>query len=203
MGVSKRPSLGQLQRAGFPMGAEPSIALDLVDTLVTVTEPATDLIVEPAQAALWWQLQASRLPTGRAPDLLATRRLRSAIRDLFDSHLEHRDPRPTSIEDINGAAASVPVTPRLEVVGDQLTCQTRWHTEYGGNAALAAIAADAIAVITDPDQRQALRRCANPSCSMLFLATNRRRAWCTANICGNRARVARHYERTHPAPTTT
>ncbi|WP_139810547.1 CGNR zinc finger domain-containing protein, partial [Mycobacterium avium] len=38
-------------------------------------------------------------------------------------------------------------------------------------------------------------RCANPDCSMLFLATNPRRSWCTANICGNRARVARHYHR--------
>ncbi|WP_255731151.1 CGNR zinc finger domain-containing protein [Mycobacterium kiyosense] len=26
-------------------------------------------------------------------------------------------------------------------------------------------------------------------CSMLFLATNPRRGWCTANICGNRAHV--------------
>ncbi|MFD7221182.1 CGNR zinc finger domain-containing protein [Streptomyces sp. NPDC056730] len=27
--------------------------------------------------------------------------------------------------------------------------------------------------------------------------THKRRKWCTSNICGNRARVARHYERTH------
>jgi predicted RNA-binding Zn ribbon-like protein len=194
-------SLDQLQAAGFPMGAEPSIALDLVDTLITVTEPATDLIAEPAQAARWWQLQAGRLPPGPTPDPVATRRLRSAIRDLLDSHLEHRQPQPTSIEDINAAAASVPMTPRLALEGKQLSRQTRCHTEYGGNAALATIAGDAIALITDPDKRQALRRCANANCSMLFLATNKRRVWCTANICGNRARVARHYERTHPAST--
>jgi predicted RNA-binding Zn ribbon-like protein len=183
------------------MGAEPSIALDLVDTLVTVTEPVTDLIAEPTQAALWWQLQAGRLPASPPPDPVATRLLRIAIRDLFESRLKHRLPQPTSIEDINAAAASVPLTPRLAVVDNQLSCQTRWHTEYGGNAALAAIAADAIALITDPEKRQTLRRCANPNCSMLFLATNKRRIWCTANICGNRARVARHYERTHPDST--
>ncbi len=108
----------------------------------------------------------------------------------------------TGIEDINAAGASVPLTPRLAVVDNQLNCRTRWHTEYGGDAALAAIAADAIALITDPKKRQTLRRCANPNCSMLFLATNKRRMWCTANICGNRARVARHYERTRPTPTT-
>ncbi|WP_254697369.1 CGNR zinc finger domain-containing protein [Mycobacterium avium] len=71
----------------------------------------------------------------------------------------------------------------------------RWHVEYGGNPALAATATDAITVLTDPRYRDQLRRCANPDCSMLFLATNPRRSWCTANICGNRARVARHYHR--------
>jgi predicted RNA-binding Zn ribbon-like protein len=40
-----------------------------------------------------------------------------------------------------------------------------------------------------------LRRCANPACSMLFLADTTRRQWCTPNLCGNRARVARHYRR--------
>ena len=201
MSIRTGPTLDQLQAAGFPMGAEASIALDLVDTLVTVTEPATDLIAEPAQAALWWQLQAGRLPTGPAPDTVATRRLRAAIRDLFDSHLDRRHPQATSIEDINAAASSVPMTPRLALDGNQLIRQNRWHTEYGGNAALAAIADDAIVLITDPDKQQALRKCANPNCSMLFLATNKRRVWCTANICGNRARVARHYERTHPTST--
>lgn len=180
------------------MGAEPSIALDLADTLVTVTEPPTDLIGEPARAVQWWQLQAGRLPIGPAPDLVATRRLRGAIRDLLDSYLAHRPPQPTSMEDVNAAAASVPTTPRLVVDGNRFSHQTRWHTEYGGNAALATIAADAIILITDPDKQRALRRCANPDCSMLFLATNKRRIWCTPNICGNRARVARHYERTHP-----
>lgn len=195
--------LDELQAAGFPMGAEPCIALDLVDTLVTVTEPVTDLIGEPARAMAWWRLQAGRLPAGPTPDQLATRRLRYAIRDLFDSYLEHRQPQQTSIEDINAAAASVPQSQRLVLQGDRFTGQTRWHTQYGGNAALAAVADDAIAVITDSARQHALRRCANPNCSMLFLATNPRRVWCTANICGNRARVARHYERTRPAPGVT
>ena len=183
------------------MGAESRVALDFADTLVTVTDPATDLIGDPAAAAVWWQLQAGRLPAGPVPDEVSTRRLRNAIRDLFDAHLEHREPQPTSIEDINAAAAAAPVTVRLAFDGDQPVARTRWHTEYGGNASLAAVACDAIALVTDAQGRHALRRCANPACSMLFLATNPRRVWCTANICGNRARVARHYQRTHPPST--
>lgn len=90
------------------MGGEPLVALDLADTLMTVTEPATDLIGTPG---------------------------------------------------------------------------------FGGLVGTA---------VRKPRERLGLlRRCANPTCSMLFLAENKRRKWCTSNICGKRARVARHYERTH------
>jgi predicted RNA-binding Zn ribbon-like protein len=95
---------------------------------------------------------------------------------------------------VNAAVAAAPTSARLTESGD---VETRWHTEYGGNAALAAIAREAIDLLSSPDRLARLRRCANPTCSMLFLAENKRRQWCTANICGNRTRVARHYERTH------
>jgi predicted RNA-binding Zn ribbon-like protein len=41
-----------------------------------------------------------------------------------------------------------------------------------------------------------LRRCANPACSMIFIALNPRRSWCAPGVCGNRVRVARHHRRT-------
>ncbi len=188
-----RPSLVDVQRAGFLIGGEPLVALDLVDTLMTVTDPPTDLLADPEAAARWWALQAPRLPPGPAPDPAATRRLRAAIRDLLDARLEDRAPSATSIEDLNAAAASVPSSPRL--VAD--VAEVRWHTEHGGNAALAAIAGEAIALLADPARLPRLRRCANPACSMLFLAERKSRQWCASNVCGNRVRVARHYERTH------
>ena len=108
-----------------------------------------------------------------------------------------REPAATSIEDINAVAASAPVSLRIGGPGHDLQAQTRWHTELGGNAALAAVATEAITLIGQPGRRDMLRRCANPNCSMLFLAQTTRRQWCTQNICGNRTRVARHYQRTH------
>ncbi len=79
----------------------------------------------------------------------------------------------------------------------------RWHTEHGGNAGLAAIARETIDLLADPQRLQRLRRCANPACSMLFIAETKRRQWCTGNICGNRTRVARHYERTRSTKSGT
>ncbi|WP_190170536.1 CGNR zinc finger domain-containing protein [Streptomyces mirabilis] len=195
--MSIRVGVGELQAAGFPMGGEPLVALDLVDTLMTVTEPATDLIGAPEASAAWWALQSGSLPPGPVPGAAAVRRLRAAVRDVLDSHLEGRPARSTSVDDINAAAAAAPVSPRLVVTPDGIRGEERWHTEHGGNAALAAIAAETIGLLADNERLGLLRRCANPACSMLFLAENKRRKWCTSNICGNRARVARHYERTH------
>lgn len=179
------------------MGGESLVALDLADTLITVTEPTTDLLADPEAEVRWWALQSRSLPLGPTPDIRATRRLRAAIRDALDTHIEGRPVQLTSLEDINSIAAAAPVSHRLVMTDGVFRGEERWHTEYGGNALLAAIATEAIALLTDQDRLGLLRRCANPNCSMLFLGENKRRKWCTSNICGNRARVARHYERTH------
>ncbi|MEV5910467.1 ABATE domain-containing protein [Streptomyces chartreusis] len=190
--------LAELQSAGFPMGGEPLVALDLADTLMTAATPAEDLLEDPQTAARWWALQSVRLPPGPAPQEVAVRRLRAAVREAFDAHLEGRAVDAASMDDINAAAAAAPVSRRLVPTAHGPRGETRWHTEHGGNAALAVIATEAIELLADPERLQLLRRCANPGCSMLFLAANKRRKWCASNVCGNRARVARHYERTHP-----
>jgi predicted RNA-binding Zn ribbon-like protein len=176
------------------MGAEPVAALDLADTLITVADPPTDLLADEQRALAWWRVQARRLPEGAVPELGALRRLRAAVRELVDARLAGRSADPVALEDLNATASSVPVSVRLGA--DLRSREVRWHTEYGGNAGLAAIATGAIELLGDPAASATLRRCANRACSMVFLATNRRRVWCTPNICGNRARVARHYERT-------
>lgn len=178
------------------MGGEPSISVDLADTLVTVTQPATDLLSDPDQLRRWWQLQESRLPPGAPiPDPTATRRLRHAVRDAFDAHLEHRVPPTESLDDINAAAAAAPVSTRLgpnrhrAAAQRALACRIRRKPRARGHRHRRHNRTHR------SRYRDQLRRCANPDCSMLFLATNPRRSWCTANICGNRARVARHYHR--------
>jgi predicted RNA-binding Zn ribbon-like protein len=202
--------LEAVQREGFPVGGESLVALDLVDTQILTVDPVQDLLEAPERSAAWWALQTTRLPESSTPDPAAVRRLRAAIRDLFDAHLEGRAPRPTSVEDVNAVAASVPSSLRLNYVvernggfhGATNRVETRWHTEYGGNVALAFIAREAIDLFAAPDRLARLRRCANPTCSMLFLAETSRRQWCASNVCGNRVRVARHQEKIRAAKHT-
>ncbi|GLY47574.1 ABATE domain-containing protein [Lentzea sp. NBRC 102530] len=189
-------TLTEFQAAGFPMGAEPLVALDLVDTHALCLDPVRDLLADEQDNAKWWALQADRVPAGPPPSLGATRRLRSLLRDLLDAHLTGTTPDPSLIADLNAVAAAVPTSPRLDGWGADARAETRWHDDYNGHPALAALAGEAIRLLADQARLASLRACANPACSMLFLAENKRRMWCAANVCGNRARVARHYEKT-------
>jgi predicted RNA-binding Zn ribbon-like protein len=191
--MNTRPNVNELLEAGFGMGGERLAALDLVDTEMLVPDPTIDLLAPAGQRDKWWALQAGRLPEGPTPDVAATRRVRSAVREVLDAHLTDRRPQATAIEDLNAASASAPQSVRLGADGQ---LEVRYHPEYGGNAKLASIARETIELLADAEQLALLRRCANPECSMLFLAEHKRRQWCVGSICGNRTRVARHYEKT-------
>jgi predicted RNA-binding Zn ribbon-like protein len=189
------PTITVAQASGFTLVGEP-LAVDLADTLVTVTRPPTDLLTNRERNAVFWALQSARLPPGgTAPDIEATRAIRAAVRELLDAHLEQRAPARDAIETVNRAAAAAPSSPQLTLDADsQLVPCTVWHNDDGQARTLAAVAGSVIEVLTGPAGGR-LRRCANPACSMLFVASDARRKWCTQNICGNRTRVARHYYR--------
>lgn len=192
----RAPTLAEAQAAGFPVGGEP-LALDVANTLITTNDPPTDLLADAARARQFWRLQAGRLPVGaRLPTLQATRALRGAIRGVLEARVAGQPPPGDAVSAINAAAAAAPTAPQLVVSGAALAQEERWQASAAehGATVLAVVARSAIDVLTS-DLGTRLRRCANPTCSMLFVADSPRRRWCTPNICGNRARVARHYRR--------
>lgn len=64
-------------------------------------------------------------------------------------------------------------------------------------ALLAAVARDAVELLTDPAARASLRQCEGDNCPIVYLDSSRghRRRWCSSEVCGNRERVARHRRR--------
>jgi predicted RNA-binding Zn ribbon-like protein len=189
-----------MQAAGFPMGAE-QLAVDLADTLVTVTDPPTDLIAGQADSDRFWRLQDALLPPGwAAPAAERTRLLRDAVRRLLDAAERGGPVDEGALATINAAAAAAQPEPALELAEGELRRVDLWRSGDPADLALAAAARAAIDVLTDPDLRARLRRCASSACSMLYVRGDARRRWCTPNVCGNRDRVARHYRR-HRAAT--
>ena len=118
------------------------------------------------------------------------------MRETIEALVDGRPVPPEAVSDLNSFMRSAPASTRLLLTGAGLGTQTHWHEEYGGNPRLAFIATQAAQFLSDPSNVSRLRRGANPACSMIFIAVNPRRSWCAPGVCGNRARVARHYRRT-------
>jgi predicted RNA-binding Zn ribbon-like protein len=183
-------------RGRFAMLGEPIVAVDLIDTIALPGSPmAADLLSDDDSAAAWWRLESARVPPGDLPDIYALRRLRVALRAAIEALIDAVPVPEETIADLNFFMQSVPVSTRLTRAGTELRTETRWHREYGGNTRLAFIAAQAAEFLSDAAKASLLRRCANPACSMIFVAVNPRRSWCVPGVCGNRVRVARHYRR--------
>jgi len=166
-------------RGRFAVIGEAIVAVDLINTA----------------AAPWWRVERGRVPAGDVPDIRALRRLRSALRELVEALVDGGPIPEAAVSDLNFFMQSAPASTRLQLTGTGLRAETQWHREYGGNPRLAFIATQAAAFVSDPSQAGRLRRCANPACSMIFIAVNSRRSWCVPGVCGNRVRVARYHRR--------
>ncbi|SDC00932.1 CGNR zinc finger domain-containing protein [Streptomyces prasinopilosus] len=97
---------------------------------------------------------------------------------------------------VNETARAAPPAP-CAVPGDDGTLVRRLAEPPGCPALLAAIARDAVDLLTDPLARACLRQCEGDTCPIVYLDTSRgrRRRWCSSEVCGNRERVARHRRR--------
>lgn len=179
----------------FPLLGEP-LALDLVNTRMRRDGATLDLLDSPAALAAWLREQSARLAwSGRvdAADLRAVKALRTALAALLDACRDASRPPASALRKVNAALAAPAVATRLRwtSAGPRLVRPTEASRR---EVLLHALAADAVSVITGPSAAR-LRVCAHPECVLQFVALNPRRHWCSAAVCGNRARVARHYQR--------
>jgi predicted RNA-binding Zn ribbon-like protein len=180
----------------FPLLGEP-LSLDLVNTRVRKDGVQVDLLDTPSALTAWLAAEAGRQPwTGAAAtamDLRAVRTMRDAIVELLAAMRAGVTPRRGALRTVNAALSNSAATMRLvwTPAGPRVKAQA---VTLGRDALLHALAVDAAGLLTSP-QAKLIRKCAHSECVLQFLARNPRRRWCSAAVCGNRARVARHYLR--------
>ncbi|MFG2514225.1 CGNR zinc finger domain-containing protein [Streptomyces sp. NPDC048584] len=97
---------------------------------------------------------------------------------------------------VNELARAAPPVPRA-VPGEDGVLVRRLDGPPGRAALLAAVARDAVDLLTDPVARASLRQCEGDNCPIVYVdaSRGRRRRWCSSEVCGNRERVARHRRR--------
>lgn len=198
-----------------PLLGEP-LPVELMNTIWADTDGVHDALGDADDTSAWLGAVAPRLPilsglTGKNLKTVGAaaagqlRELRDGLRRLAaEATGDRRVPAASAVHDhktalaiINSACASAPMWSELTwVVGSDPRRSVRTAQPAAG--VVAAIAEQGIALFSDPNLE--LRACLAPGCVLYFVREHPRRQWCSAG-CGNRARVARHYQRHHVSGT--
>ncbi|RFU39502.1 hypothetical protein DZF91_22040 [Actinomadura logoneensis] len=174
-----------------PLTGEP-LALDLVNTLAAVG----DLLSTPDDLRRWCELQAVRLPEAPATDadaLAAVRTVREHTARALERVRHGERPDDEDVRALNDAQRAAPAINELVWDGSGLIAERR-RSGPSGDRLAAHLAEAAVELLADPAVSR-VRQCEAGDCVMLFLPAHPRRRWCSPARCGNRVRVARHYQR--------
>jgi predicted RNA-binding Zn ribbon-like protein len=172
-------------------------ATDLCNTTPVVDGQPVDLLTGPPELARW--LHEAGIETGVALDELApdaqqttvdfAHRFRDALRPVLEA-----GPDPQRLHRLNDVVAATPGV--LHVSGRP------HHVQLVAGERADQLRLDLATAVLDIFRHDAslVRRCANPSCVLLFLDVSKsgRRRWCDMATCGNRAKATAHYRRHHP-----
>ncbi|GAB2741752.1 CGNR zinc finger domain-containing protein [Streptomyces bullii] len=179
------------------------ICLDLLAT----THPTERL--DSVEVLRAWIVRSGLVPADTALAhadttwLVAFRELRGQVDRLVRGWLAPgARPYDLALTRVNDLARTAPPAPRA-VRDEHGALVRRLDGPPGCAALLAAVARDAVDLLTDPVARAGLRQCAGDNCPIVYLDTSRgrRRRWCSSEVCGNRERVARHRRRAALART--
>jgi predicted RNA-binding Zn ribbon-like protein len=154
-----------------PLVGEP-LSLDLVDT----AWDGGDQLADPDGAAAWLAEHGYR--SGSVEALLEAR---SALR----AALEHGE--RSALNAVLARGTRTPVL-RADGPGEQVRVDPLWRPAWDA-------AVDFLALLAGRPDR--IRRCSRPTCVLWFHDTSRNgtRRWCSMEVCGNRAKAGRYYER--------
>lgn len=137
-----------------------------------------------------------RLPRAQATRevLAAVRAIRRPVRRCLHAVRDGLALPADAIADLNRAAAAAPAIVAMELDSSGRPQRVTRRSGPMANQVAAALAEPAIEFLADYDPGR-LRECAAEDCILLFYATRAKRRWCSADSCGNRERVRRHYQR--------
>jgi predicted RNA-binding Zn ribbon-like protein len=126
---------------------------------------------------------------GRAVDL------RERLFSLFSDVAAGTQPAVGDLRSLNACLAESMAEIEVALRGDG-GFRVRWRRTTSLDVPLWQIAASAADLLATDDVRS-LKQCPGERCGWVFLdeSSNRSRRWCDSRMCGNRARVRAHYQR--------
>ncbi len=167
----------------------------------------TDLVRWSQHVAIAGEQEAHRLlqEAARRPSAAVTAfehalAVREAMYVVFSAVTQGQRPDAPALEVLNLALAEATVPMRLVLT--QTGFERAWLDDKGKlDWILDPVVRSAADLLTSPELRRVKACPGSPgkACGWLFVDTskNQSRQWCVGGLCGNRARVQRHYVRKH------
>ena len=121
--------------------------------------------------------------------------LRRAVLELFHARATNAPPPKQALAQVNAMAARWGPRTIGAYRGSRWVAARAYGSDAPGERVAGHLAALAIEALTGA-QAGRLRSCHSPGCAHYLMARTRTQIWCSPTGCGNRARVARHYQRT-------
>lgn len=174
-------------------------ALDFTATFGDRHRNGIERLREAADLDRW--LQAAGMATSSTATrrhLDEARQLREVIYRLAHATLQGSTLEAGDLNALNAWARKPRLAPQLHT-----SLQRSWASPEPIHGSLALLASETIELLSGPD-RQLIRECAAPACSLLYLdrSHGRRRRWCEMQRCGSRAKMAEYRKRARQSNST-
>jgi predicted RNA-binding Zn ribbon-like protein len=174
------------------------IAIDFINTQVIQNGDHVDLLIDEASVVRWAQ-EGDRCFDGKlkADELSTVKALRTSLREIVQTKIEEHSVTQESLANVNRHLADHAPHKLLQFNDDNGEFELLPDKRAGSLQALLAELAYEGAQLLTSNQAPYIKSCSNPECVLLFLDTSRtrKRRWCSMEICGNRAKAAKYYQK--------
>ena len=204
-------SRAQLRQPFLFVGNHP--CLDFINTQMIVRGNPTDLLGGCGDLVAWL-VQASMVDKVQAAVVMTQWshkdqeqlfeqgiRFRGTLREMAARIVARRSISSSAVTSINQLLSRCPGYPQLVYARGRFERQFRSQTVQ--NDGLLTPLAEAASNLLCSGKLSLVKKCGNPACILYFYDTtkNHTRNWCSMQLCGNRIKVAAHYQRKRNHPT--
>lgn len=140
--------------------------------------------------------RAGETPADAAATFARAAKLRFALARLFNAMTMAEEPPRAGLDGLN--AAMKEAMPALRVVPGEAGVVWGWEGDDDDlGRVLWPVVLSAAETLIAAAGRPHVRQCAAKGCRLYFVdrGPKRQRRWCDMKVCGNRAKVSRHYRR--------
>lgn len=174
-----------------------NLGVDFTNTELIFYGETVDLLTDNNALSQW--ADKAGLPIDSQSEhlrLITALELRAALKKSFIAIVDDKKIPDGSLAKINQHLPNYSTQQVLQLENNNYVLQPKYKKLTFSNF-LGCVAHESASLLSS-SQSKKLKRCSNPECILLFVDTSRgqKRRWCSMDLCGNRAKAAKHYRKT-------